>query len=73
MSSQLPHERIMVLEDKARLFDKIVVAHKRKKRLLNLEGIDASATRSLFGMEINKIMREADMYGFLNTHDSTNN
>jgi len=71
MMNQLPHERLMVLEDKARLFDKLVKAHVYKVESLKKPLIDGQGAQSYFTMKVNKIMREADQYGFLREAQST--
>jgi len=63
--SKLPHEIITELEDKARLFDRLVRAHKQKMFVLSNPHTHAAGAINLFTVEVNKIMRDAEQYGFL--------
>jgi hypothetical protein len=65
MSSQLPHEYLMCIEDKAKLLDKIIRAHKIKMNVMKTEGTDARAASLHFNFQVTKIMRDAERYGFL--------
>lgn len=73
MMNQLPHERLMVLEDKARLFDKIVRAHRHKVDTLKKPMVDGYGAQSFFTMQVNKVMRDAERYGFFESAQSTGN
>lgn len=65
MNSPLPHEVIMTLEDKAKLFDRIVRAHKVKMNVMKQPHTDSRGASNHFTFEVTKIMREAENYGFL--------
>lgn len=65
MNSPLPHEVLMVLEDKAKLFDKIVRAHKVKMEVMKQPHTDGRGAANHFTFQVNKIMRDAERYGFL--------
>lgn len=71
--NQLPHERLVVLEDKARLFDKIVRAHCYKIETLKKPLVDGQGAQSFFTMQVNKVMRDAKQYGFFESAQSTAN
>lgn len=55
----------MVLEDKAKLLDKIIRAHKIKMNVMKSEGTDARCAVQHFTFQVTKIMRDAESYGFL--------
>lgn len=65
MNSPLPHEVIMTLEDKAKLFDQIVRAHKRKMTVMKEPHTDGRGASQHFMFQVTKIMRDAERYGFL--------
>jgi hypothetical protein len=65
MNGQLPHEVIMTLEDKAKLFDKIVRYHKIKVDLMKQSNTNGQAISNRFMIQVTKIMRDAERYGFL--------
>ena len=65
MNSPLPHEVLMTLEDKAKMFDKIVRAHNRKITVMKDPLCMSRHAVYNFNHEINKIMRDAERYGFL--------
>jgi len=71
--NQLPHDRLAVLEDKARLFDKIVRAHRHKVETLKKPLVDGYGAQSFFTMQVNKVMRDAEQYGFFESAQSTVN
>jgi len=65
MNSPLPHEVIMTLEDKAKMFDKIVRAHKVKVDVMKQPYTDGRGAANHFMFQVTKIMRDAERYGFL--------
>ncbi len=73
MNSQLPHEVLMTLEDKAKMFDKVLRAHSRKLAVMKDPMSMSRNAVYNFNHEINKIMRDAERFGFLPLHPSTNN
>lgn len=65
MHSQLPHEVIMTLEDKAKLFDEIVRAHRVKMSVMKQPNTDGQGAANYFIFQVTKIMRDAERYGFV--------
>ncbi len=65
MNSPLPHEVLMTLEDKAKLFDKIARAHKVKIDVMKQPHADGRGAANHFMFQVTKIMRDAERYGFL--------
>ena len=65
MNSPLPHEVIMTLEDKAKLIDKIVRAHKVKMNVMKQPYTAGQGAANHFMFQFTKIMKDAERYGFL--------
>lgn len=64
MNSLLPHERLMILEDKAKLLDKILQAHRAKMKVMKEPHTDGRGASNYFMFQVTKIMRDAEKYGF---------
>lgn len=67
--SKLPHEVIAELEDKAKLFDRLVKAHKHKLFVMSQPNTHPAGAVNWFTVEVNKIMRDAERYGFLDNQE----
>jgi len=65
--NKLPDEILTELQDKAKLFDRLARAYNNKRIVMAQPHTQAAGAVNLFTVEVNKIMSDAEQFGFIET------